>query len=46
VDLKIEAEFELGSNEDSAAAAKFAREALDGVDPAMLPSVADNTSGT
>jgi hypothetical protein len=45
VDLKIEAEFELGSNPDSAAAASYAREALDGVDPAMLEAVADNASG-
>jgi polyisoprenoid-binding protein YceI len=46
VDLKIEAEFEMGSNQDSAAAAIYARETLEGADPATLESVAGNTSGT
>jgi polyisoprenoid-binding protein YceI len=44
VDLKIEAEFEHGSNEGSTAAAKLAREAVSGADLAMLESAAGNGS--
>jgi len=46
VELKIEAEFELGSNEGSTAAANLAREVMSNADLAMLETDAGNAGST